>query len=68
MTEILPAYSWEKSPIGRSLLRVTSVSILLLLCFAQCTNMDSAEGLVPAVDALTDQGVVRFDDDGNIQV
>ena len=68
MTAILPAYSWEKSPIGRSLLRVTSVSILLLLCFAQCTNMDSAEGLVPAVDALTDQGVVRFDDDGNIQV
>lgn len=38
------------------------------LTAASCTRLDPLEDLIPPVDALMDQGVVRFDDSGNIEV
>ena len=53
--------------IARSSL-LCPVAASLLLFSNACTRLDPLEKLVPPVDALMDQGVVRFDDSGNIEV
>lgn len=52
------------------LIRIIIVSIVFVIVFIQgsCTRTNSLEELVPPIVGISDQGVVRFRDDGNIEV